>query len=467
MGTGLVTLLGAGPGNIELLTLLGQRRLKEADVVVYDHLINPDLLSYANVNAHFINVGKLPYQTHISQDEINALLVKAAIAGKRVVRLKAGDPFVFGRGGEEAQVLRTQGIPFEIVPGLTSAIAGLEAVGIPVTHRDYASSFHIITAHNKKDKLLNWKNISSMEGTLVFLMGVAELPTIVEQLIHFGKSAETPVAIVQWATQWRQKMGVGTLANIQEVVEQKKLGAPALIAVGGVVDLTRELNVSRTLDSRHILLPNSRHREMQYALSDEGASVDFFNVGTVEELPVSLPDFKQKSRLVVTNVKSFTYLTDQLLKNGMDLRVFTGWEIVATNKLVGSYLKTHGLLPKEIISTEQIQAGDYIVGEKDALSESADRQDVHVLVSCQYRFPDTLQSTLADFSDVVLTSTRAAKALLNGANEEQLNTLKQMHVVAMGRSVAELLKAAGFRNVDVRNKILDVISTLKGGDINE
>ena len=232
---GRVTLLGAGPGNPELLTLIGKRRLNEADVVLYDRLIDPSLLAFTNNEAELIDVGKLPLHHKVKQSKINEMLVDYAKQGKKVVRLKAGDPYVFGRGGEEAQVLQQFGVNFEVIPGITSAIAGLAAAGIPITHRDYASSFHIITGHHKKNgQQLDWENIAHQEGTIVFLMGMAQLPNICQQLVEHGKSSQTPVAIIQWATQWRQKMVIGDLENINELVARHHVVIPPIRWVGSI-----------------------------------------------------------------------------------------------------------------------------------------------------------------------------------------------------------------------------------------
>ncbi|MBA1393172.1 uroporphyrinogen-III C-methyltransferase, partial [Lactobacillus sp. XV13L] len=167
--SGKVTLLGAGPGKIELLTLLGKRRLQAADVVLYDRLVNPSLLFLTSPKAELIDVGKMPKKHKYHQNEINQLLVTYAAKGLQVVRLKAGDPYVFGRGGEEASYLKSKNINFEVIPGLTSALAGLSAVGIPITQRELASSFHVITGQRKDEEAdLDWQNISHQEGTLVF-----------------------------------------------------------------------------------------------------------------------------------------------------------------------------------------------------------------------------------------------------------------------------------------------------------
>ncbi|RSX50076.1 uroporphyrinogen-III C-methyltransferase [Bifidobacterium callimiconis] len=237
-GTGLVSLVGAGPGDPELLTLRGKRRIEEADVIVYDRLVNPELLEFARDDAERIDVGKSAHHHPVKQREINDMLARLALEGKRVVRLKSGDPFVFGRGGEEQKYLRDRGVRVEIVPGITSAIAGPAAVGIPVTHRDYASSFHVIAGHRKREgHELDWDNIAHMEGTLVFLMGMESLDRITGNLIANGKPADTPIAVIQWATREQQRAVRSDLAGIRAAVDEAGLGAPALIVVGGVASL--------------------------------------------------------------------------------------------------------------------------------------------------------------------------------------------------------------------------------------
>ncbi|MBT1173075.1 uroporphyrinogen-III C-methyltransferase [Bifidobacterium sp. MA2] len=236
--SGLVSLVGAGPGSPDLLTLRARDRIERADVIVYDRLVNPELLDFARPDAQRIDVGKSPHHHPVKQREINDLLARLAKDGKRVVRLKSGDPFVFGRGGEERAYLRAQGVEVEVVPGITSAIAGPAAVGIPVTHRDFASSFHVIAGHRKREgHELDWANIAGMEGTLVFLMGMESLGRIVANLVANGKPADTPVAVIQWATRENQRAVGGTLETIEREVDAAGLGAPALIVVGGVASL--------------------------------------------------------------------------------------------------------------------------------------------------------------------------------------------------------------------------------------
>jgi uroporphyrinogen III methyltransferase/synthase len=234
--TGIVYLVGGGPGDPGLLTIRGMECLREADVVVHDRLSNDQLLSYAP-QAELIDVGKSPNHHPIPQPEINTILIEKASEGKTVVRLKGGDPFVFGRGGEEAQALVDAGIPFEIVPGVTSAIAVPAYAGIPVTQRGMASSVAFITGHcaGSTPLDLNWQALAQGVDTLVFLMGVRSLPMIVTSLMEAGRSPDTPIALIEQGTLPQQKVIVGTLANIMD--RAFEIQPPSIIIVGEVVSL--------------------------------------------------------------------------------------------------------------------------------------------------------------------------------------------------------------------------------------
>ncbi|MFD1261458.1 uroporphyrinogen-III C-methyltransferase [Entomomonas asaccharolytica] len=245
---GKVWLVGAGPGDISLITVKGMECIKHADVLVYDRLVNPELLTFAPEHCEQINVGKESDHHPIPQQEINQILADHAKAGKKVVRLKSGDPYVFGRGGEEAQLLVEQRVPFEVVPGVTSAIGGLTYAGIPVTHRDYASSFHVVTGHLRADKEkdpINWQALAQLQGTIVILMGVSNLANITEELMQYGKSADTPVGIIMWASRANQRIVTGTLSTIVQVAKEQKVKPPALIVIGEVVGLHNLLDFSQ------------------------------------------------------------------------------------------------------------------------------------------------------------------------------------------------------------------------------
>ncbi len=242
--TGKVYLVGAGPGDAKLITVKGLECIRKADVLVYDRLASPRLLKQLKPGGDKIYVGKLPDRHTMKQEEINQLLVDLALEGKTVVRLKGGDPTIFGRVGEEAELLRRNGIYYEIVPGITSAISVPAYAGIPVTHRDYASSLSIITGHESPDKLdhsIQWDKVTNATGTLVFLMGVAKIGYISSQLIKHGRPPETPVALVRWGTRAEQDTLTGTLADIEAKVLAADFKPPAVIVVGEVVRQRQQL----------------------------------------------------------------------------------------------------------------------------------------------------------------------------------------------------------------------------------
>ena len=252
---GTVYLIGAGPGDPKLITVGGADALRHADVVVYDRLAHPSLLDYAPAAAERVYVGKQADRHAMRQDDINALLADRGLSGKTVARLKGGDPFVFGRGGEEAEYLRERGVPFVVIPGVTSAIAAPAYAGIPVTHRDMSSSFAVITGHERDDsresgtrlpggaeQRRQWDKIAWAGDTLLFLMGVENLDEIVAKLIEHGRLPETPVALVRWGT-WagKQETLVGTLGGIVARVREARFQAPAVTIVGDVVSLRERL----------------------------------------------------------------------------------------------------------------------------------------------------------------------------------------------------------------------------------
>ena len=239
---GTVYLTGAGPGDIELLTLKAYRLVKEADVIVYDRLANPDILKEAKDGCEFIYVGKADSHHSLPQDEINELLYQLSQKYKKIVRLKGGDPLVFGRGGEEALYLKQKGVKFEFIPGITSAIAVPEYAGIPVTHRGVTVSFRVVTGHESPDKIksqIPWQNFKS-DDTIIFLMGLHNLDKICKKLIEIGKPKDFPIAVISNGTRKNEKTIIGTLEDIY--VKAKDLPTPALIVVGEVVKLKKELS---------------------------------------------------------------------------------------------------------------------------------------------------------------------------------------------------------------------------------
>src|SRR5579883_818272 len=236
-GRGKVYLVGAGPGDAELITVKGLRCLRAADVVIYDNLVNVELLDEAPLQAQRVFVGKKPGRHSVKQEEINELLIRYARENLVIVRLKGGDPFVFGRGGEEALALAEAGIPFEVVPGVSAAIAVPAYAGIPVTHRDYASSVTIVTGREGAQGApgINWEALAALGGTLVVLMGVAALPDFTQRLMAGGLDPATPAAVIQEGTTRRQRSVAGTLADIAARAADAGLTAPATTVIGQVV----------------------------------------------------------------------------------------------------------------------------------------------------------------------------------------------------------------------------------------
>lgn len=241
--TGKVYIVGAGPGDPELITVKAMRLIQQADVILYDRLISKELLGYASTHTELVYCGKAPGSHAMPQQLINQALVKYAQEGKTVVRLKGGDPFVFGRGAEEALELASWGIPYEIVPGITSAIGAAASAGIPVTHREYAASFACVTGsrcHGDK-KPIRWDLLAHSVDTLAIYMGVSELPAIREELLKHGKAASTPVALIERGTTTRERTIVGTLSDIHTLAVTMKLANPALIIIGEVVRVRERL----------------------------------------------------------------------------------------------------------------------------------------------------------------------------------------------------------------------------------
>lgn len=311
-----VTLVGAGPGDPALLTLGAVEALREAEVVVYDRLVDPRIMErFVPAGCERIYVGKLPDRHTMSQESINALLVDKAREGKRVVRLKGGDPFVFGRGGEEAQALRAAGIPFRIVPGVTSAIAAPACAGIPVTHRGAASSFAVVTGHEdpaKGDEAVDWQKLATAVDTIVLLMGTKTLPRVVDLLVEGGRPLDTPVAVIQWGTLPGQRTITGTLADIAARAAEAGLTSPAVTVVGEVARLRDELRWfdNRPLFGKRVLITRTREQASELARMLEA----------VGAMPIELPAIAIEP---LVNAAALRETFERLASGSYDLTVFT------------------------------------------------------------------------------------------------------------------------------------------------
>jgi uroporphyrinogen III methyltransferase/synthase len=342
MSAGIVYLIGAGPGDPGLITVKGLECLEKADAVVYDYLANEQLLGHIKEGAEKIYVGKKGGDHTLPQDQINDLIIARAKAGKSVARLKGGDPFIFGRGGEEAEELARAGIPFEIVPGVTSAIAAPAYAGIPLTHRDFTSTVAFITGHEdptKGESKIAWDKISTGIGTLVFLMGVGNLGRIARELMKNGRDPETPVALIRWGTLPEQETVLGTLSNIGEVARARKLKPPVIILVGEVVALRDKLNWFETLPlfGKKILVTRAREQasDLSERLRALGAiPVEFPTIGILPpeswaDVDHGLQQMMMYDWIIFTSANGVKFLVDRLLALGRDVRNLKGPRVCA------------------------------------------------------------------------------------------------------------------------------------------
>lgn len=333
MKYGKVFLVGAGPGDPGLITIKGIECIKKADVLIYDYLAASDLLKYTNKNVQIIYVGKKGGDHTMPQQKINELIIEKAKEGLAVTRLKGGDPFIFGRGAEEAEELFLEGIEFEIVPGVTSAIAAPAYAGIPLTHRGITSTLAFVTGHedpNKEESSINWSSLAKGIGTLVFLMGVKNLSYIVRQLVNHGMPEETPVAMVQWGTTPQQRTVGGTLKTITDEAEKAGLQPPAVIIVGEVVKLRDKLNwyEKNPLFGKRIAVTRAREQasDLVNTLTELGASCLEFP--TIEVVPVKDWDLMDRAIcnissydfLVFTSVNGVKFFFERLLSQNKDSR---------------------------------------------------------------------------------------------------------------------------------------------------
>ncbi len=333
---GKVWLLGAGPGDMGLLTQKALWCIRHADVLVYDNLASFAILNEAREDAELIYAGKRADKHHLRQWETNALLVEKALAGKNVARVKGGDPFIFGRGGEEAQELLKAGVEFEIIPGVSSSYAAPAYAGIPVTHRDFASSFHVITGHESADKTdpaLDYTTLAKEEGTLVFLMGLKNLPHIAEELIAHGKNPKTPAAVVQAGTTARQRVVTGILTSIAETAKQAGIQTPAITVVGDVVTLQEQLSWlgGKPLFGKRILLTGTKpmcERQREVLTADGAEAVPFSLIYTKKlSTPVTEQAFaklKAYTWVVLTSSNGVQFFLDALKERQLDIRSLCG-----------------------------------------------------------------------------------------------------------------------------------------------
>lgn len=379
-----VYLVGAGPGDPGLLTVRGAELLGRADVVVYDRLVHPSLLDHVPADAERVYVGKSPGATEMSQDEINALLVERGRAGKTVVRLKGGDPFVFGRGGEEAESLAVAGVPFEVVPGITSAIGAPAYAGIPVTHRGASTHFTVVTGHEDPAKGtadVDWAALAEAGGTLVILMGAGRVGEIAARLVEGGLAPGTPVAAVRYGTRPNQHTVRATLATIADAA----VHAPAAIVVGEVAALDLSWFESRPLFGRSVVVTRAREQasELRQRLEALGAEVIELPAIAIEPVDFELPPLDRYTWLVFTSTNGVTeFLERGLTPAGLDARAVAGMRIAAIGPGTAGALAEHALradlVPERFVAESLLDAfpAPSTEGERVLLARAERARDV-------------------------------------------------------------------------------------------
>ena len=353
-----VYLIGAGPGDPGLLTVKGKEVLEKADVVVYDYLANDTLLGYARPDAERIYVGKIAGNHALSQDGINRLIVEKAKEGKIVARLKGGDPYIFGRGGEEAEELLDAGVPFEEIPGISSTIAGPAYAGIPLTHRNFSSSVTLITGHENPDKpgsVHNWKALAASANTLGFVMGMKNLPDSSRNLIEAGLPADTPAALVHWGTTAKHRSLAATIGTLPEEAVRQGFTNPSVIIVGKVVTLRDRLNwfEHKPLLGRSVVVTRAREQASGLAarLAELGAEVIQFPTIDIKplddsaEVDAAVRGPKGYDWLIFTSANGVKCFWDRLEAQGLDARALAGLQVAAIGPATAQAVRAHGVAP--------------------------------------------------------------------------------------------------------------------------
>jgi uroporphyrinogen III methyltransferase / synthase len=403
--TGTVYLVGAGPGDPGLLTVRAVELIAAADVVLYDRLIPPEALAHARTDAEVVYVGKEGEGPQFPQDDTHALLLEHARAGRTVVRLKGGDPFVFGRGGEEALVLADAGVPFEVVPGVTAGVAAPAYAGIPVTHREVASGVAFVTGHEdpaKPGSAIDWPALARFPGTLVFYMGVRTLPRIAERLVAEGRSPDEPVAVVERGTLPGQRTLLATLGDVAERAAQEQLRAPAITLVGAVARLREDLAwlEARPLHGRTVAVTRARAQASALAarLRALGATVVEAPAIRIVPLDTPLPPVRDYDLVCVTSPNGAELLLDRL----RDARELAGVTVAAIGPGTARALRARGVepdvVPERAVAEGLVEALADVPVRRALIARAAEGRDV---------LPDALRERGAQVDMVALYETVA------------------------------------------------------------
>jgi len=482
---GKVYLIGAGPGDPDLITVKGKKLLSRAEVVIYDYLASPELLKHVQKSAKRIYAGKRGGVKHThTQEEINRMLVDHALAGATVVRLKGGDPFIFGRGGEEIEELVDAGVPFEVVPGVTSATAAATYAGVPITHRAYTSSVAFITGHESPDRSesrIAWDKLATGVGTLVFYMGIKNLENICENLIRAGRDPETPVAVVRWASTPKQKSVSGPLKDIAAIVRKQKIRPPALVVVGEVVRLREKINwyEKRPLFGRRILVTRTREQASSLVelLRDqgadclEGATISLVEPESWDALDAALDNISSYGWILFTSINAITFFFRRLRERGLDSRALAGPKIAAVGPATADKLAEYGigadLLPEQYTGEGLADAllREGMAGQKvllpraakarEILPETLEKAGASVDIAPVYRNvrPDSYAGVTAALEEggidmVTFTSSSTVRNFMEMLGADAAGLMEGVKVACIGPVTSRTARDLGL-NVDV------------------
>lgn len=467
---GKVYIIGAGCGNIDLLTLKGKRCIEEADCIVYDRLIDKKILKLAKAGAELLYFGKGNSEGGEIQEDINNILIKKGLEGKIVARVKGGDPFVFGRGGEEIQGLVENNIPFEIIPGISSSIAVPEYAGIPVTHRGISRSFHVFTGHTMENgKWHNFEVIAKLEGTLVFLMGIKNLDIITKDLMKNGKNPETPVAIIEKGTTPNQRVTKGNLSNIVELAKDRNILPPAITIIGEVVNLSDEFSWMEKLSLYQKKIMITRDIEQGKSLSKkvldrggEAINLPFIEISPIENVKL---DILQECKVLLFNSPNgVKYFMDSL----EDIREISNIKIGVvgekTREILESYKIKPDFMPEKYLGEELAKMGkEYCKkGEKIVFITSDispaecekwckiygrkyEKLVLYKTGKIKYEKKE-VENRLKDIDYITFLSSSAVEAF-NESIENDITLLKDIKIVSIGPVTTNTLKSYGYRNI--------------------
>ncbi len=467
---GKVFLIGAGPGNEELVTIKAIRVLKKCTAVLYDRLAGQNLLKYLNKDCQIFYCGKEPGCHYKSQEEINSMLVKLSKEGHVVGRIKGGDPYVFGRGTEEALELLKENIPFEVVPGITSAISVLSYAGIPVTSRGESQSFHVFTGMSAKKLNINWESVAKLTGTLIFLMGLENIEKITEYLLENGKDPKTPAAVIMKGTTKEQQVVIGETDNIAVKAREKGFKSPCIIVIGDVVKFSQALNwyEKSPLFGTNICVTRAKNaaNKLNEKLLDLGAEVTEINAIKIKNLSESLVGYIEKLELynyiVITSVNGVNIFFDYLKENNIDIRKLKGTFAVigsATEKALRERGIIADIVAEEFVGENlieilnpKIKAGDKVLIPCSKLSRKAIYDGLvqsGAIVDIVYTY-EPIKGEIKDNNEfnkvdvVLLTSPSGVRNLIEMVT---LEALKSKKVIAIGPVTFKELQKHGIQAV--------------------